>query len=253
LNAEGEKLIYEYTEGQGYLDASSGEKYTPPARNTGDLKFLVVADDKDKRSNIFQTKNEDDSDAKPAMAVKKGVVGNNTNRFGDPLDNMQIANAGNSGLRGGMYGDTRSSGTQFHGGMDFYAEQNTNLKSIADGVVISIFDKLKPNEYHSSSNPYSSNYQGGLGNEIQIKSTINGKTIVYRYCHLNQISVSLGDKVTKGQSIGKTGRNGIAGLKGANFASNEPHLHLQITVNGSSSDPMNYIKSKFNANGIKIK
>ncbi|WP_127142057.1 M23 family metallopeptidase [Flagellimonas marinaquae] len=181
---------------------------------------------------------------------------------GDPLVEMEIASPGASGKKGGTFGCTRNGehrkcekGLKYHGGMDIYAEQDTKLYSMYAGTVISLFDKIGRDVYHSSAKEeyrYSESYVGSLGNDIQIRSEINGKIVVIRYCHLNAINVKVGDSVKQGDIIGITGRNGNAGKKGGMYASNEPHLHLQIRVNNKTENPNDYLGTKFDTNGLPI-
>ncbi len=180
---------------------------------------------------------------------------------GDPLVNMNIASPGASGKKGGTFGCTRNGehrkcekGMKYHGGMDIYAEQDTKLYSMYAGTVISLFDKVGRDVYHSSSEKrhrFSDSYVGSLGNDIQIQSEINGKKVVIRYCHLNSINVKVGDNVKQGDIIGLTGRNGNAGKKDGMYASNEPHLHLQIKVDNKTENPNDYLGTKFDNNGLK--
>jgi murein DD-endopeptidase MepM/ murein hydrolase activator NlpD len=67
-----------------------------------------------------------------------------------------------------------------------------------------------------------------------------GKTVVVDhgsgihtiYMHLSEINVGLGEKVTKGQLVGKSGDTGyVLG----------PHLHLTIRINGISIDPQKFM------------
>ncbi len=52
------------------------------------------------------------------------------------------------------------------------------------------------------------------------------------YAHMSSRSVSVGDRVTQGQKIGVSGSTGI---------STGPHLHYEITENGSRVDPLKYL------------
>jgi len=52
------------------------------------------------------------------------------------------------------------------------------------------------------------------------------------YAHMSSRSVSVGDRVNQGQKIGVTGSTGI---------STGPHLHYEITENGSRVDPLQYL------------
>ncbi|MHA7830028.1 MAG: peptidoglycan DD-metalloendopeptidase family protein [Flagellimonas sp.] len=187
---------------------------------------------------------------------------------GDPLVNMKIADPG-GGKDGGLHGCTRSSGacsanltrdtggSKAHKGIDLYAEQDTKLYSMYDGVVIDFFDKVERDEYFGGKGKmqkrYSKKYVGSLGNDVQIQSSINDKIVIIRYCHLNKILVKKGEKVKQGQHIGFTGRNGNAGKKEGKIKhqSNEPHVHIQIQ-NNTKIDPMDYLTTKFDDNGNKI-
>ena len=86
--------------------------------------------------------------------------------------------------------DRNTGGSVAHKGIDLYAVQNTKIYSMHEGVVTSIFDKVKKDEYFGGKSKkkvkYSSTYVGSLGNDIQIKSKINNKDVIIRYCHLNK-------------------------------------------------------------------
>lgn len=74
-----------------------------------------------------------------------------------------------------------------------------------------------------------SGWSGGYGNLIRIRHS-NG--YVTYYAHLNARYVSAGDKVSKGQMIGRAGSTGN---------STGPHLHFEIRYNGTPVNPLNYI------------
>ncbi len=72
------------------------------------------------------------------------------------------------------------------------------------------------------------NSSTGYGLHILIS---HGNGYVTCYAHLSAVSVSVGDKVVKGESIGKVGNSG---------SSTGPHLHFEIRKNGTAVNPMSY-------------
>ena len=60
-----------------------------------------------------------------------------------------------------------------------------------------------------------------------------------RYCHLKEIRVKKGDKVRKGQIVGRTGGGANDIGKGR---STGPHLHFEYKVNGQIVDPNDYFE-----------
>jgi len=69
----------------------------------------------------------------------------------------------------------------------------------------------------------------GYGLYVDIRS---GDGIVTRYAHLASISVSMGQQVSQGQTIGVIGATGNAtGI----------HLHFEVRVGGAPVNPLNYL------------
>ena len=68
------------------------------------------------------------------------------------------------------------------------------------------------------------------GNCIYIN---HGKGFCSKYAHLSKINVKKGQKVSKGQAIGKTGSTGN---------STGPHLHFELRKNRSPINPRSYIR-----------
>jgi murein DD-endopeptidase MepM/ murein hydrolase activator NlpD len=101
----------------------------------------------------------------------------------------------------------------FHSGMDFRATSGSSVLATAKGTVTA------------------ADYNGGYGNMVDID---HGNGLSTRYGHLSQILVGVGQHVSIGDVIGKTGSTG---------RSTGPHLHYEIRKNGSAVNPMKYLSA----------
>ena len=100
--------------------------------------------------------------------------------------------------------------SSYHGGLDIGAGEGATIVAAASGTVIL------------------ASYNGGYGNCVMIN---HGNGLVTLYGHMKSISVSNGQQVSKGQTIGKVGSTGVA---------TGPHCHFEIRVNGTQTDPAPY-------------
>ncbi len=72
-------------------------------------------------------------------------------------------------------------------------------------------------------------WSGGYGKLIKVRHS-NG--YVSCYAHLSSMLVSVGDRVTQGEQIGRIGSTGN---------STGPHLHFEIRINGTPVNPRRYV------------
>ena len=101
-----------------------------------------------------------------------------------------------------------------HAGIDLAAPVGTPIYATADGIV--------------SDAGYNS---GGYGNLIKLD---HGKGIETRYGHLSAILVAAGQRVTRGQMIGRMGSTG---------RSTGSHLHYEVRIDGRPVNPIPFMKS----------
>lgn len=100
-------------------------------------------------------------------------------------------------------------GRRLHGGTDFGAPSGAPIPSTTGGKVSSVVR----------------GYGGGFGNHVKVKSGI----MEMLYAHMSSIAVRQGQKVKKGQLLGRIGSTG---------ASTGPHLHYETRKNGARINPM---------------
>ncbi len=108
--------------------------------------------------------------------------------------------------------------SKMHWGLDFTADEGTNVYSTGNGVVLDIEENL-----------------WGYGNCIIID---HGFGYVSRYAHLSAFKVKKGEKIQRGQIIGLVGSTG---------KSTAPHLHYEIEKNGKKIDPIHFFHSDITA------
>lgn len=107
-----------------------------------------------------------------------------------------------------------------HTGADMPAASGTPIYAVADGVVSA-----------ASARP-------SYGNCVQIDhgTADNGSSYATLYAHMSSFCVSAGQTVHKGDVIGYVGNTGD--VRGANGGY---HLHLELRINGTRTDPLQYI------------
>lgn len=100
-----------------------------------------------------------------------------------------------------------------HNGFDMLTDAGNPITAVADGKVV-----------------VSSESYGGYGVGVVVESYINGKKHLFTYGHMTYgtRAVNVGDTVSAGQLLGLVGSTG---------RSTANHLHLEVSINGSLTDP----------------
>ena len=107
-----------------------------------------------------------------------------------------------------------------HTGQDMRASSGDPVFATASGVVAT------------------AGWNGGYGKMIEIRHS-NG--ISTRYGHLSEMSVSVGQKISVGQRIGRVGPTG---------RSTGPHLHYETRVDGDAVDPQKFLRAGVRLGGL---
>jgi murein DD-endopeptidase MepM/ murein hydrolase activator NlpD len=114
----------------------------------------------------------------------------------------------------GVRSDPFKGRAAMHAGIDLAGPIGTAIYATADGTV--------------SDAGYNS---GGYGNLIKLE---HGKGIETRYGHLSFIAVKPGQRVARGQLIGRMGSSG---------RSTGSHLHYEVRIDGRAVNPIPFMKS----------
>lgn len=112
------------------------------------------------------------------------------------------------------YAESRSGGSKLHGGIDIGVETGTKVLAVKSGTVVE------------------SKYYSDYGYSVVID---HGNGLKTRYAHNSRNTVSVGQKVTAGQVIARSGNTG---------RSTGPHLHFEVILNGNRVNPGYYLDLK---------
>jgi murein DD-endopeptidase MepM/ murein hydrolase activator NlpD len=105
-----------------------------------------------------------------------------------------------------------------HNGIDIAAQTGTEVRAAADGEVYTVYEDEQ------------------MGHTVVIRHE-NGYATKYSSL-AETIAVKPGDTVTAGQAIGTVGESALCEL------ADEPHLHFEMTVNGTPTDPMTLLSEE---------
>lgn len=166
-----------------------------------------------KSENKTTTKNEEKNSSENSEDKKNNDEQNAvTPSFAKPVDGDVVKNYASDNL---LYSNTLDEWT-VHLGIDYAAEKTSIVKAAADGTVKSI--KNDPR----------------YGLTVVIEHS-NGFTSMYANL-LSTEFISVGEKVTKGQTIATVGNTATFEI------ADETHLHFEILKDGVNVDPNLYIK-----------
>lgn len=107
--------------------------------------------------------------------------------------------------------DPLNNRSAFHTGIDFRGNRGEKIYATADGVVVNAFRN------------------GGYGNYVIID---HGNGYASSFAHMQKYVVHKGDRVKRGQFIGFIGNTG---------RSTGPHLHYEITHDGTAINPYKFL------------
>ncbi|MCP4392391.1 MAG: M23 family metallopeptidase [Gammaproteobacteria bacterium] len=200
------------------LSLKSGEHYIE-ASDAGQVrkKFFEIRDKKYSTQHItIKDKRKvnpyaSDMDRILAEKARKQKARNHYSKVAVDVDFLLPV----EGVRTGSYGRRRVFNGQHrrpHSGMDIAANTGTPVLSPSAGEVI------ESGDFFFS------------GNLVYID---HGQGLISMFAHLSEIDVAIGDRIKKGQVVGKVGATGrVTG----------PHLHWSLGLNGSWIDPALFLQ-----------
>jgi murein DD-endopeptidase MepM/ murein hydrolase activator NlpD len=193
---EAESLIQEIKqENNEEVDLSIIEKYTE------DIEEAATNNIEMAKTNVTQkieenSKEEEKEEQQTAISNVNGI---------------KIAVQPVTGTITSRYGVSSSIRSSDHTGLDIATSSGTPIKVVADGTVTF------------------ASYKGSYGNLVRID---HGNGVETWYAHTSKMYVSVGEKVTAGDTIAAVGSTGN---------STGAHLHFEIRINGNHINPQNYL------------
>ncbi|WP_283738716.1 M23 family metallopeptidase [Chelatococcus albus] len=109
--------------------------------------------------------------------------------------------------------DPFTRGLALHTGLDFRADAGSLVSATAPGTVVT------------------AEYSGGYGNLVEVD---HGNGVTTRYAHLSAIDVTPGDRLSRGDPVGRAGSTG---------RSTGTHLHYETRVFGEAVDPIRFLRA----------
>jgi murein DD-endopeptidase MepM/ murein hydrolase activator NlpD len=190
--------------GEYHIDSSDDEQLTRRYFEVADKQYSTqrITIENDRKVNPYA------SDMKRILAEKERKQKAANHYSNDPVDVDFVVPV--AGINTGSYGRRRIFNGQPrrpHSGMDIAADKGTPVRNPSGGRVIELGDFFFS------------------GNLVYID---HGQGLISLFAHLSEIDVKIGQRVAKGEVIGKVGATGrVTG----------PHLHWSLGLNGTWIDP----------------
>lgn len=225
-----EKIKKEKTQKAKELESLKSEKQTKAANLSEEQKQLEEKLASQKAASEEFAKKERAAIAREEAARK--AAQSNSNKSGSTNASPSISNPYSGGKLNWPcpsssritcnYGSRYIFGyREFHTGLDIGASIGTNIVAAESGTVI-----YTQTGYSQNLNAYG---MASYGNMIIIS---HGNGLTTRYAHCNNVYVSVGQSVSRGEVIGAVGTTGC---------STGPHVHFEVRENGSHKNPLNYL------------
>ena len=186
------------------------EKDQPPARGGPEVKAYSLNEEQLKQK-IAELADEIDRRSDRLSVLEAVLLQQSLQK--DTIPSSAPVEVGYNSSSYGWRVDPFSGKMAFHEGLDFMAEVGTPIYAAAGGIVTCA--EQTPD----------------YGKIIKID---HGSGIETRYAHTSQMLVKVGDRVEKGQLIGKVGSTG---------RSTGAHLHFEVRLNGAALDPRKYLQA----------
>lgn len=181
------------------LDLSIIEKYTQNEKevNTSEIEIAKQKCEDKIEETIEETIEEQKKEEKEESTPK--------------VNGIKLALKPISGTITSRYGESSTLRKSTHTGLDIAATTGTPIKVVADGVVTN------------------ASYSGSYGNLVKIS---HGDGVETWYAHTSKMYVTVGQKVSAGDTIAAVGSTGN---------STGAHLHFEIRINGNHINPQKYL------------
>lgn len=162
--------------------------------------------------NIDDAKNiEENTDIALAKQIIESSVDEYIEKENRTVNGIYLATTPINGVITSRFAAIENVRSGAHTGLDIGAQSGTPIKAVADGTI----------KYAAP--------MGTYGNLVIVE---HGNGIETYYAHCSRILVSVGQKVSSGDTIALVGSTGN---------STGPHLHLEIRINGQPVNPQRYL------------